>query len=172
MALSKGTDRHLQARSTNNMQLLPDAPCHSRCTRFPSRCTLIFGTFAAPRRKRKSSRRGSVRRGWVLHSFHCFSSDVEFTAYFSFVRPQRTNSRVWRTLHTATVETWHRRPTLYRATSLPCLRTSTSKSTSPLLKHRPHAATDRADSRYTRPLPRSMTLRWTFCALQRPALIA
>lgn len=83
-------------------------------------------------------------------AFHfIFSSDVEFTAYLRVANPQRTIFNLRRTFDTATVETWHTRLTLYRATSHPCLRAQASDLPSPLSRYLLDNAKDRPDLRYT-----------------------
>lgn len=99
MALSRGTDIDLQARSTNNMQLLPDAHCAFRAT-FPLAIAPIFGPSASPRQLARSAC-GSVRRGWVLHSIASPERGVH--RLFELRQPQRTDSWLWRTSEAATL---------------------------------------------------------------------
>lgn len=66
----------------------------------PSRPHLLFGSSASPRQLARSAR-GSVCRGWSLHST-ASSRTREFTAYLSSASPQRTDFWLWRTCETAT----------------------------------------------------------------------
>jgi|SRR5690242_21236873 len=67
-----------------------------------------------------SSYCGSVHRCGVLHS-NAPSVTWNSPLICLFASPQRISASVLRTFDTATIETWHRYPTLYRATSHPSL---------------------------------------------------